>query len=85
MTLSVFDRQLPKNNIKMKVMKNNIKFTLIIFLVSLTHAMAQPTLPGQGTGGGNVEDNPIHFLIPLAIVIGTFLGIKTLKNSKDGQ
>ena len=43
--------------------------------------MAQPTLPGND-GGGDVTDSPIHFLIPLAMAVVSYIGIKKLRKQE---
>ena len=63
-------------------MKNKYIFTLVFALIAFS-IWAQPTLPGTGSGGGNVEDNPIHFLIPIALAIGAFLGFRKHKNDQN--
>jgi len=63
-------------------MKTKYILSFIFILVVFSAILAQPTLPGTGNGNGNVEDNPIQFLIPIAIAIGAILGIKTIKKVK---
>jgi len=60
-------------------MKNKILLVAFISILCLTEIVAQPTLPGQGAGGGNVEDNPIHLLIYPFLMIGAYLGYKVLQ------
>lgn len=57
-------------------MKNRYFYLLVLFFVGLTNILAQPTLPGQGPGGGNVEDTPIHFLVYPLLILGAYLGFK---------
>jgi hypothetical protein len=59
-------------------MKSRLILALAFVALFVTDSMAQPSLPGND-GGGNVTDSPIHFLIPLAMAIGAFIGIKKLK------
>jgi hypothetical protein len=64
----------------MTTMKHKLILTIAFVTLFITESMAQPPgLPGTGEGGGNVTDSPIHFLIPLAMVIGAYLGIKKLR------
>ena len=55
-----------------------IILTLVFVIFFISDSNAQPTLPGND-GGGNVTDSPIHFLIPLAMIVGAYLGIKKLR------
>jgi hypothetical protein len=55
-----------------------IILTLAFIIFFMSDSNAQPTLPGND-GGSNVTDSPIHFLIPLAMAIGAYLGIKKLR------
>jgi hypothetical protein len=60
-------------------MKSRLILALAFIALFVTESIAQPpSLPGND-GGGNVTDSPIHFLIPLAMAIGAFIGIKKLK------
>ena len=60
----------------MTTMKSRLILALAFVALFITESMAQPSLPGSG---GNVTDSPIHFLIPLALAFGAYIGIKKLK------
>lgn len=62
-------------------MKNYFKYTLIIVLLLVVIGVEAQTLEDAIGFEENVNDvpTPIHFLIPLAIVVGVALGIKKLK------
>jgi hypothetical protein len=59
-------------------MKSRIILALAFVVLFITESLAQPSLPGNDNGG-NVTDSPIHFLIPLALAFGAYIGIKKLK------
>jgi hypothetical protein len=59
-------------------MKHKLILTLLFITFAINKSMAQPSLPGND-GGGNVTDSPIHFLIPLAMIVGVYIGIKKLR------
>ena len=59
-------------------MKSRLILALAFVTLFITESIAQPSLPGND-GGGNVTDSPIHFLIPLAMAFGAYIGIKKLK------
>jgi hypothetical protein len=63
-------------------MKHKLLLTIAIILLVINDTLAQPSLPGND-GGGNVTDSPIHFLIPLALAFGAFIGIKKLKSENN--
>ena len=63
-------------------MKTRLIFLSILCVYSIQVMMSQPTLPGQGPGGGNVEDNPINFVIYPLLLIGGYLGYIKLDNKR---
>ncbi len=58
-------------------MKNRILLTAVLSLLFVIDLMAQPILPGDGTG--DVADNPIHFLVYPFLILGAYLGFKVIK------
>jgi hypothetical protein len=60
-------------------MKTEISYILFFFILVFSHINAQPVLPGQGTGGGNVEDTPITLLIYPIMALGLYMGIRYFK------
>ena len=64
-----------------------MKLKLIVFFIfcvgdfQITMAQMPPGLPGSG-GGTNVDDVPIQFLIYPLILLGAYLGFRTIKDSK---
>jgi hypothetical protein len=60
-------------------MKKRFIYLFVLMFIGLNELVAQPTLPGQGPGGGNVEDNPIHFLIYPFLALGAYLGFRFFK------
>ena len=69
-------------------MKNINKQQLILSLAlvslfGLSSAYGQNGLEDlfgfENTGGDNVQDAPINFLIPLALLAGAYLGVKKMK------
>jgi hypothetical protein len=59
-------------------MKSRIILAIAFVVLFITESLAQPSLPGNDNGG-NVTDSPIHFLIPLAMAVGAYIGIKKLR------
>jgi hypothetical protein len=62
-------------------MKMKLTYIFILLLCGFNTLMAQPTLPGQGTDGGNVTDTPINLLIYPFLMLGAYLGFKFFKKS----
>ena len=58
-------------------MKNKILLTLALCFLFLNDMLAQ--LPPLPTDDGNVADTPIHLLVYPFLVLGAYLGFKTLK------
>ncbi len=57
-------------------MKTNLIYLFSFLFLGLNTLLAQPTLPGQGTDGGNVTDTPINLLIYPFLLLGAFIGYK---------
>ena len=55
----------------------------LVSLFGLSSAYGQNGLEDlfgfENTGGDNVQDVPINFLIPLALLAGAYLGVKKMK------
>jgi hypothetical protein len=62
-------------------MKSRLILALAFVALFITESLAQPSLPGNDNGG-NVTDSPIHFLIPLALAFGAYIGIKKLRKQE---
>jgi hypothetical protein len=60
------------------ILTTEIILTLAFIIFFMSDSNAQPSLPGND-GGGNVTDSPIHFLIPLVMAVGAYIGIKKLR------
>lgn len=64
-------------------MKNRILYILLLLFFSINQIAAQgiPGLPGDSSGGDNVDDvnAPIHFLIYPFLMLGAYLGYKVIK------
>ena len=66
----------------------NINTQQLILSLALVSLLGLSSAYGQGledlfgfenTGGENVQDVPINFLIPLALLAGAYLGVKKMK------
>lgn len=71
----------------MKLFNSPIKILIIVCILCFCNsinAQDDPGLPGDGSGGGDVTDNPapITGLIPLAILAGAGIGIYGLNQKK---
>jgi len=66
------------DNMKNSFKTLKIKIILLLFLLFVgTGAIAQPSLPGQGSDGSGQEDEaPISSLIAIGLIVGGYLGIK---------
>ena len=63
---------------KKTVLMKKIVFVLLLAIVFMPEVNAQSIDDTFGFEE-NVNDVPINFLIPLALIIGAYLGIKKLK------
>jgi hypothetical protein len=63
-------------------MKNYMKFSILIlsmFILANVEAQGLDDFIGFDDGLNDVTTAPIHFLIPVAIIIGVVLGVRKLR------